>query len=262
MIRSGLVSISFRSFSAERIIEVTRKCALAAIEWGGDVHVPHGDVETAKRIGRLTREAGIDVAAYGSYYKLGESEKAGLSFKSVLDSTVAMEAPTVRVWAGSKGTADADDAHWGRIVEDAQRIADLAAEAGKRVCYEYHQRTLTDHHESAIKLHDLVGKDNVDLLWQPPFYHDFDTNLASLKAMLSRVSNIHVYWWTASEADGIVRYPLAEGQSQWQAFFDVLAQTDKSRYAMLEYVLDDTEVQLEKDAKILNTLVAGLNRAG
>lgn len=44
----GLVSISFRNRTAEEIIEAVKNAGLNAIEWGGDVHVPHGNVSRAR----------------------------------------------------------------------------------------------------------------------------------------------------------------------------------------------------------------------
>ena len=84
----GLVSITFRPLSPQELIKLVAEAGLKAIEWGGDIHVPHGDVSRAQEVGRQTTEAGLSVAAYGSYYRLGVSEAAGLAFEQVLDSAV------------------------------------------------------------------------------------------------------------------------------------------------------------------------------
>ena len=79
----GLVSVSFRGESPETILHEARAAGLRAIEWGGDVHVPPGDLENARRIGAATREAGLSVAAYGSYYRLGTAEDPAAAFSPV-----------------------------------------------------------------------------------------------------------------------------------------------------------------------------------
>lgn len=257
MIHGGLVSVSFRTLNPEQIITMTRDAGLTGIEWGGDVHAPHGDVPTAKRVGRLTREAGLHVAAYGSYYRLGETGSDSPDFRNVLDSAVALEAPTIRVWASRRGTRDAKPEDWARVVEDAKRIADLAQAADTRVCIEYHEGTLTDHHESAIDLHDRIAHDNVDLLWQPPYYHDHATNLRSVTAMLSRISNVHVYWWTKGASGEAVRHPLSEAAEQWRGYLDVLAGSPRDRYALLEFVKDDDPERFRHDAATFATLLGG-----
>jgi hypothetical protein len=82
-LRAGLLSVTFRAFDADRIIALARDARLAAIEWGGDVHVPHGDVETAARVRDACAAAGLTVSAYGSYYRAGAT--AGPSLENVLD---------------------------------------------------------------------------------------------------------------------------------------------------------------------------------
>ena len=72
MLIPGLVSISFRNLCPEEIIDITKESGLLGIEWGGDLHVPHGDVPVAAEVGSKTREAGLEVSSYGSYYRFAE----------------------------------------------------------------------------------------------------------------------------------------------------------------------------------------------
>ena len=110
MIRGGLVSITFRKLNPREIVDLMTRTNLVGIEWGGDVHVPHGEIDVAREVAQMTRDAGLLVAAYGSYYRVGVSEADGLAFERVLESAMALGAPTVRVWAGNRGSADADQA--------------------------------------------------------------------------------------------------------------------------------------------------------
>lgn len=48
------------------------------------MHCPHGDTARALQLRELTRAHGLEVGAYGSYYRLGVSEAQGLSFSAVL----------------------------------------------------------------------------------------------------------------------------------------------------------------------------------
>ncbi|MEL7086971.1 MAG: hypothetical protein AAGL98_00775 [Planctomycetota bacterium] len=67
MILPGLVSVTFRKLTPTQICELAADAGLQGIEWGGDVHVPAGDVGAAKAVAALTRARGLAVAAYGSY---------------------------------------------------------------------------------------------------------------------------------------------------------------------------------------------------
>ena len=121
--KPGLLSITFRKCSPQQVIDLCAENRLQTIEWGGDVHVPHGDLAVAAEVGRNTRRRGLDVAAYGSYYELAASPANGLEFSSVLASAVALETKAIRVWAGNRGSALADAAFRQAVIDDAMRCA-------------------------------------------------------------------------------------------------------------------------------------------
>ena len=103
MLTPGLVSVTFRKLTPEEIIALSAKAGVQSIEWGGDIHVPAGDVARAKEVGQQTRDAGLMVAAYGSYYRLAGGGRFPAPFEQVLATAAALGAPTIRIWAGVKG---------------------------------------------------------------------------------------------------------------------------------------------------------------
>ena len=76
----GLVSISFRKHSPDRILQAAAKADLQLIEWGGDVHVPHGDLQTADEIVARSAQYNMGIAEYGSYYVIGKSAHSGMAW--------------------------------------------------------------------------------------------------------------------------------------------------------------------------------------
>ena len=52
MRKLGLLSVTFRSLPYQRIIELAVKAGLDGIEWGGDEHVPPGNLKLAQEIGQ------------------------------------------------------------------------------------------------------------------------------------------------------------------------------------------------------------------
>ena len=96
--KTGMTSVTFRNKSAEEIVRLTQKAGLTGIEWGGDVHVPAGDRAAARKAALLTREAGLEVLSYGSYFRAQEGE----DFSPVLESAIELGAPVIRMWAGFK----------------------------------------------------------------------------------------------------------------------------------------------------------------
>lgn len=246
----GLVSITFRQLAPREIVALVAEAQLAGIEWGGDVHVPHGDLARAKEVGRITRDAGLAVAAYGSYYYVGKSENEGLAFTSVLETAVALGAPLIRVWSGNTGPAQTDAVTRQRIVTDSQRIATLAAAAQVPVAYEFHGGTLTETAASALDLLRTVRHPNLATLWQTPLGLDDAACAASLRQLLPEVRNLHVFHWDTD------RRPLAEGAARWRTLFGILSETGRDHYALLEYVANDDQQSFRRDAQTLRELVA------
>lgn len=248
MVKPGLVSITFRKLSVEEITVLAAEAGLKGIEWGGDVHVPHGDVETARRVRQLTLDAGLEVAAYGSYYRCSDH----VPFSDVLNSAAALGAPVIRVWAGTKGSHEVLAEERAAVVENARRIADLAAEAGIKIAFEYHGDTLTDTPASAAELLKEIDHDNVYSYWQPLPTLSVEERLAGLELVKPRLANLHVFSWT----DKAERLPLAEGEALWKQYFALIDDLAHERYAMIEFVQDDDPHQLLQDAKTLHRWLA------
>jgi sugar phosphate isomerase/epimerase len=247
--KPGLVSVSFRKLSPAAIIDLCLQTGLSTIEWGGDVHVPHGDEGSAAKVGAMTRSAGLWVAAYGSYYRLASRD--GPDFSSVLASAVALGAPVIRVWAGSHGSADASLAEKSAVAEDALRCADLAALHNIRLAYEFHEGTLTDTTESALELLHATDHPFIKTLWQPPHGLSLDECVGSLRALLPRLQHLHVFhWWP----DPSCRLPLADGRDRWTAYVAELRVCRKDCALLLEFVRGDDPACLQEDAKTLREL--------
>ncbi len=254
MIVGGLVSITFRKLAPGEIIAWVARSGLTGIEWGGDVHVPHGDLAQARQVAQMTADAGLTVAAYGSYYRAGVSEAAGLAFGRVLKTASALAAPTVRVWAGDRGSADADARYRAAVVADVRRIADLARGAGVTVSTEFHRGTLTDTNASAAQLLAEVAHPNLRAYWQPPVAASPAYCLAGLRGVMPALTNVHVFHWlAASPTAAVERRPLAEGAAAWRPYLAEVAATGRAHFALIEFVRGETPEQFLDDAGTLKT---------
>ena len=252
-IRPGLVSVSFRNQPADVLIEEVALAGLEGIEWGGDVHAPHGDTRTAEQLYRTCRNAGLHVAAYGSYYRLGETENPDMH--AVLDSALALRAPTIRVWAGKRASEDADEAYRDLVIQDAHRFCGLAQSHGVRICLEYHGNTLTDRIDSAVSLLESLDEPNLDTLWQPPNGQTDEHCMESLTSILDRLSNVHVFQW--GPEGGKDKRVLEEGEERWSRFFETIRTVPGERWALMEFVKDGTLQQFREDARTLKRLLGG-----
>lgn len=250
MISPGLVSVTLRRHAPSEIVALAAKCGLTAVEWGSDVHVPPGDIAVARDVARLTTAHGLKTAAYGSYYRAGA--KNGHPFSAILETAKTLNAPVIRVWAGTIGSAKASAADWDRIAADLGTIADLAAVAGLRIAIEFHDHTLCDRADAALQLVKKVGRENLRTLWQPRHGISAAANGADLLRLLPLLEHVHVFHWWPDEHS---RLPLTAGAESWRTYLTILKTAGRPLAALLEFVQGDSPDALQRDAATLHELL-------
>ena len=238
----GIVSVTFRGHSPETVADLAAEAGLRAVEWGGDIHVPPTDPANAAHVGQLTRDRGLGVISYGSYFRAGYSAQA--DFAAELEAARQLGAPNIRIWAGKKGSADETDR---RTVADSIRVcADACADAGMTLSLELHGGTLTDNPDSALRLMDETAHENLHLYWQPNQHRDLPYNLDCLHRLLPHITNVHVFHWAGKE-----KFPLQEGESVWRQYIDILAGSGRDHGLLMEFVADGSDGQFREDAAVL-----------
>ncbi len=260
--KTGLVSISFRPLSTNEIVQLVADAGLEGIEWGGDVHVPHGDLEVARATRELTRDAGLEVAAYGSYYRfddcIEDSDETGPNFDAVLDTAEALGAPSIRVWAGRKNASECSDLEIGRIADRTREIAEQAARRGIRIDYEFHDNTATHTNESTVDLLDRVDHPNAWTLWQTALQVGHAYRSRGLETLLDRISNIHCNYF--GENGWPDQFALSEGTEEWADYLKILNRSDRSRWILIEHVKNNAVESFRDDAATLRRWLAGGDR--
>lgn len=237
----GLVSVTFRRLAPAEVVALAVAHGMRAVEWGGDVHVPVGDLAGARDVAARCADAGIAVEAYGSYFR------AAGGFGPVVDTAVALGATRVRVWAGERGSAEETDR--GRVVRGLREAVELAGQAGVEVAVEYHADTLTDTLDSTVRL--LGEVPGLRSYWQPPIGSTKDAALAAVSEV--RPVAAHVFSWD----DSGVRLPLAAREDFWRPVLAALTGLPGTRYALLEFVRDDDPLAFAEDAAVLRDWLAG-----
>ena len=66
----GLVSVTFKKMRADDVVKLAEKAGLKAIEWSENHHIRPGDAKEAMRIASIMEDCNLEVASYGSYFRL------------------------------------------------------------------------------------------------------------------------------------------------------------------------------------------------
>jgi sugar phosphate isomerase/epimerase len=251
MLSIGLCSITFRDKSIDEVIELCQKANIKGVEWGSDVHVPPGDLDLAASARQKTESAGLSVCSYGSYYRCDRDQG---DFLPLLESALALGTPVIRVWAGTKGSADADPSYRAEVVDCIRHAVETATEKGITIALEYHGGTLTDTQESAHQLLREVGKPELKLYWQPRSGGVFATDIVELEAALPHLSHVHCFHWGPGGWSD--KKALSEGIEDWSIYLERIKSIGGERFVILEFVKDGTDQQLLEDAATLRTLLA------
>lgn len=259
MIRTGLTSITFRKLSVDAVVDLAGRAGLDGIEWGGDIHVPHGDLDRARVVRQRTSDAGLTVSSYGSYYRPGARQAENPDPVEVLDTARELGAPLLRVWAGDTPSAKADEATRAAVIDATAHLARQAHAQAVRVAFEYHRNTLTDADDSTARLLEGLARDGVGTYWQPRPDWSEDERLASLGHVRDRLEALHVFYWRPLADGGLDRRPLVEGRDAWRDYFRLADETGRDLWALLEFVADDSPEQFLDDARLLRELADEIN---
>lgn len=247
----GLTSISFRGLDYKEIIEICVENSVDTIEWGGDIHVPPGDLKQAKKIGETTRAKGIKTPSYGSYYRLSQNENVEQSFLEILDTAEALGAKIIRIWtASTKEVKDLKELCEDNIIE-LKIICKMAAKRNMMIGLEYHRGTLTETKDMTLRILEGVQMKNLWTYWQmnPDISHL--ERLGEIKLLKEYICSVHVFYWIPGK-DKDIRLPLFKGRQYWEEYWEVLK--DCNCPGILEFVKDDQIAQLQEDIKELRDI--------
>lgn len=159
----GFASISALDRSLAEAAALAARAGADALEVSA--RPPHldadPDVAEAARAGRVVRDAGLDVVAFGSYFGREPSLHADAPERAVA-CAAAMQAPLLRVWAEPAAANGLRD----EVVGSLQRACDAAASEGIDVVVERHVGSYAETPADARALLEDVGRPNFALNYQ------------------------------------------------------------------------------------------------
>ena len=240
----GLVSISFRKTSPEKIIKAVKEAGLACVEWGSDVHAPCTDLEKVAVIAQAQKAAGIRCCSYGTYFKFGINKPEELP--DYIKAAKLLGTDILRLWCGVRGSREYTAEELEEVYADCRTAAKIAEAHGVTLCMECHNGTLTDWKEGALALMQAVDSPAFRMYWQPNQWRTEEENLAYINLLKPYIDHVHAFNWSGGE-----RYPLAQGQKQWQKYLELLPQNS---VLLLEFMPDDRIESLKTEAEALRKI--------
>ena len=128
---TGLCTIAFRDRPFEAVLVLAVAAGFDGVEpWGKADHTPEPfDADVIRKYSDAVKERGLEVAQYGSYANPTD-ELFDQQMADAIAISEIYETDKIRVWVGSCGSADADDAQWAKAIEGFATFCDCAAEKG------------------------------------------------------------------------------------------------------------------------------------
>ncbi|GMK37000.1 3-dehydroshikimate dehydratase [Paenibacillus sp. CCS19] len=156
------VSFRYHLYSMDRIERMAQSCGFQGIELWEPHYIRHKS-ELHRRINGGVTQGQLPIGVLSGYldttdFRTSEEEwQAALHAK--LDSCRAMGIPTLRLFTGTKASADATQLDWMRFSERMKRVNELAEQMGTSVVLETHPNTLLDSPSSVNRFAEMVRRE-------------------------------------------------------------------------------------------------------
>lgn len=252
--KTALCTIAFKDRPFEDVLDLAVRTGFDGVEpWGKPDHMPCGYSASAnRRIAAAIRGRGLEVSQFGSYINPVAGDFAR-EMSEGLDTASDLGTETIRVWAGSCGSAEATDEDWRTAIRGFRRFADRAADRGMRLAVEMHLGYLSDTTWGSLRLVEGVDRPNFLLNFQPMYTDSADRVISVARQVAPRVATVHAQNYTAPGRNA--RSLISAGYVDYPAVVGELSAAGFDGFLEVEFVTDDDpEAALMADAAFLRGL--------
>ncbi|ACX63498.1 sugar phosphate isomerase/epimerase family protein [Paenibacillus sp. Y412MC10] len=193
---------SLIDYSIHEAMSIAAELAFDGIEIA--CREPHLSPETSlprvREMKALADGHGLEIPALAGYMGLfstsGDAECAGAydQFMGLLERAVMLEAGMIRIFQGGPNAFLAEDYHYAKAAFWIRKCAEEARAAGKRIVLEIHNQSLVETTDSALRLLELIGDDQVGLIHDAGNMYITDTEFGeeSVRQLGSRLFHVHI----------------------------------------------------------------------
>ncbi len=279
--KTALYTLTLSKRSIHEALRYTRDLGYKGVEiWGKEPHVSCDTTpERAKEIRKLAEDYNLVIAGVASYVGRfstksdEECEREYEDLKKYMDVLENLGTDLMRISCGGPSAFLAQDYHYEKAAYWIQKCADFAAQAGKRLAMEIHNVTLVESAEDAIKLLNMIDRDNVGVIHDAGNMYisgnDFGTQ--SVELLGDKIFHVHVkdieriedknlpasFYNPTKNGTELFRYTLLnEGGTDHQPLFDALKKSGYKGYLSTECgaALPDVE-RAEYEIKEMNRML-------
>lgn len=262
-----MCTIAFREKLLEDALDIACELGFRAVElWGREPHVSEAyDYNRTRLIRKMCEERGLEIVALGSYLRFGttkkNSDEAGL--RNTLQTAYTLRAPIVRVWASDVPSTSASQEVWKRTVAEAKEACQRSLKLGLTLAVEMHDDTLADTSDSALRLLDMVGCENLRLNYQPSAREGCEDPVERLAKVIDHVVHCHAQNYSRlGRPDGVEpqRSPLRNGLVDYRKIVECLLGAGYTGCIAVEFAHaegDGKRKAMAEDLAYLTRLISG-----
>ncbi|MFE0558633.1 sugar phosphate isomerase/epimerase family protein [Paenibacillus sp. NPDC058910] len=161
---------------------------------------PEASLPRVREMKAVAEVHGLEIpalAGYMGYFSTsGDAECAEAydQFMGLLERAVMLEAGMIRIFQGGPNAFLAEDYHYAKAAFWIRKCAEEARAAGKRIVLEIHNQSLVETTDSALRLLELIGDDQVGLIHDAGNMYITDTEFGeeSVRQLGSRLFHVHI----------------------------------------------------------------------
>lgn len=193
---------SLIDYSIHEAMSITAELGFDGIEIAcREPHLsPEASLPRVREMKALADGHGLEIPALAGYMghfsTSGDAECAGAydQFMGLLERAVMLEAGMIRIFQGGPNAFLAEDYHYAKAAFWIRKCAEEARAAGKRIVLEIHNQSLVETTDSALRLLDLIGDDQVGLIHDAGNMYITDTEFGeeSVRQLGSRLFHVHI----------------------------------------------------------------------
>ena len=280
--KTSLYTLTLNKRSIHEALRYTRDLGYKGVEiWGKEPHVSCDTTpERAKEIRQIAEDYDLSIVSVASYVGRfstksdEECEKEYEDLKKYMDVLDNLGTDLMRISCGGPNAFLAQEYHYEKAAFWLQKCADFAAQAGKRLAMEIHNATLVESAEDAIKILNMIDRDNVGVIHDAGnmYISGNDFGAQSVELLGDKIFHVHVkdierihdknlpasFYNSTKNGNELFRYTLLnEGGTDHQPLFDALKKAGYKGYLSTECgaALSDIE-RAKNEIKEMNRLLA------